>query len=515
MKRLAMILILYCFVSINYSNAVTISTENLGSTVGLNAMDRFGDRVVILGSDVVSSGTIVTYHPKIQFIDKGVMTVLPNYIISDIGEEMLVVNSHSRIKFDSQGNLWLTGKSLYKFEDNKWKEFFLSDEHNYVRSYGHLAIDANNNVWVTTDVFDKDNQVINFSELLMFNGTTFEDILQRKPHGIYTTYNSVIYSEKLSNLKDGRIVFHKTISRQGNELIDSLDGDFDLIIYEPGNTGSETYQIRTYNWDSSHSKLVNNLLPDNEKIWFALNGNVIPILDENNKIIGQKTLHRGLSVFDTKSKDWYIFDKKDGFPFDNPELPAPVKAITRVSDKLMLMNIDHKLYLIHQDYQVEETNWDLLLSDATIYKSSEHVTDDVIYETLDEIKKNQVEKLALIPRIHKMFVTPDNNLWILSSKFLIKSPIKLLSVTEQDSKEKEMTVFPNPSNDYIQINIPEAEISNVDVTNLYGNSVLEFKGQTEKLNISTLPEGIYFIKVQLKNGSILNNKFVKCNHSMR
>jgi len=512
MKRLTMILILCCLVSINYSNAVTISTENLGSDVGLLAVDSFNNQLALLGIDAwYHDGKRNYHHPVIKVIENNSVTTLPDYIETTNGKEKIIVSSNSRIKYDNNGNLWLTGKSLYKYANGNWKEYFHSDDYSYVRYFCHLAVDANNNVWVTTSVFDKDNiNSINFSELYMFNGFTFERLIQRTPEFIYSTYGTVINSEKLIRLQDGRIAFHKTISRQGNEEIDSLDGDLDLIIYESGNIGSESYQIRTYNWDSSYNKLVNNLLPDNEKIWFAHNGNVIPIIDENFNIIGNKILHRGLSVFDTKSKDWYIFDKKDGLPFDTPELPAPVKAITRLSEKLMLMYIYHKLYLINQDYQVEETNWDLILSDATIYKSSEHVSDDVIYETLDEIKNIQVEKLALIPRIHKMFVTPDNNLWILSSKFLIKSPIKLLSVGEKDSKEKELIISPNPTHDFITIQTSEvlktSEVSKMQIFDVLGIEV----GQSSlidgnnRIDISHLPAGVYFVRIGNKV-----EKFVK------
>ncbi len=511
MKRFTIILILYYIISINNIYSITISSENFGC-YQLIAMDKFADKVVILGMESVVVDNKITNYPTIQYIENGVMTVLPNYIITDEGEVALELSPQSRIRFDDHGNLWFTGKSLYKYEDSKWKEFFISDKYSYARFYEHLAIDAEDNVWLTTSVFDKYNSSsINFSELYMFNGITFEKILQRTPYSIYSTYNTLINSEKLIRLKDGRIAFHKTLSRQGDEIIDSLDGELDLIIYEPGNTASEAHRIRTYDWDSLFNKIVNNMYIVDDKIWFAHQGNDIPVLDENFKFLYWITLHRGLSIFDIKSKDWRIFDEKDGFPFQSPNLPKPVMSITQLNDKLMLMVILSQPYLIHQDYQLEKTDWDLILSDATIYKSSEKVLDEDIYLAFDEAKKDKFYNAVLRPKIHKMFVTPDNNLWMLSNNFLIKAPIKMLSVSEQDLKEQAILLFPNPASDFIQINNPNTEISDIELTNLYGNLLLVFKGQTDKLNISDLPDGIYFLKVQLYNGSILYNRFVKCN----
>jgi|GEM_PF-6473782 len=77
-----------------------------------------------------------------------------------------------------------------------------------------------------------------------------------------------------------------------------------------------------------------------------------------------------------------------------------------------------------------------------------------------------------------------------------------------------LSIYPNPANDFITISVTElvevAEATTVNIINALGEIVLTEKvtSSNTTLNTSNLKNGIYFIKVESKNGSTIK-KFIK------
>ena len=86
------------------------------------------------------------------------------------------------------------------------------------------------------------------------------------------------------------------------------------------------------------------------------------------------------------------------------------------------------------------------------------------------------------------------------------------AVIINSSKEEDLKIFPNPVKDKIQIQIigEIKQIDKIEIYNLYGeiNSVWDTIVENKSLDISTLPTGIYFIKVYTPNQQFVK-KFVK------
>lgn len=72
-----------------------------------------------------------------------------------------------------------------------------------------------------------------------------------------------------------------------------------------------------------------------------------------------------------------------------------------------------------------------------------------------------------------------------------------------------INVFPNPANNYIFIN-SKSDILNLKIIDLVGNIIMEESNlkKSEKIDVSKLPNNIYFIKIET-NSFVILNKFIK------
>jgi hypothetical protein len=64
-----------------------------------------------------------------------------------------------------------------------------------------------------------------------------------------------------------------------------------------------------------------------------------------------------------------------------------------------------------------------------------------------------------------------------------------------------ITIYPNPTKDYINISVENDKIENVEIYNLTGKLVKQEK--SNKINISNLPVGMYIIKVETDGGNCI------------
>ncbi|AZA76363.1 T9SS C-terminal target domain-containing protein [Chryseobacterium sp. G0186] len=82
-----------------------------------------------------------------------------------------------------------------------------------------------------------------------------------------------------------------------------------------------------------------------------------------------------------------------------------------------------------------------------------------------------------------------------------------LSTIDLDSKKEEISVYPNPSADFITVTSKE-EIKKVTVTSLDGKTVLS-AGSSRNIDISGLPKGVYILQGEFRNGQLISRKIIK------
>ena len=72
------------------------------------------------------------------------------------------------------------------------------------------------------------------------------------------------------------------------------------------------------------------------------------------------------------------------------------------------------------------------------------------------------------------------------------------------------SIYPNPSNGVITIQASNS-INTVNIYNMIVNLVMvkNISNNQANLNIENLTNGVYFMELNLSDGSILNSKFIK------
>lgn len=82
-----------------------------------------------------------------------------------------------------------------------------------------------------------------------------------------------------------------------------------------------------------------------------------------------------------------------------------------------------------------------------------------------------------------------------------------LSTIDLDDVKNPISVYPNPSSDFITLQSKD-DIKNITLTNTEGKLVLK-TSQSKTINISGLPNGVYLLQGELKNGKTITKKVVK------
>ena len=74
----------------------------------------------------------------------------------------------------------------------------------------------------------------------------------------------------------------------------------------------------------------------------------------------------------------------------------------------------------------------------------------------------------------------------------------------QNSSKQDLSVFPNPTTEFISVNDHTEQVGHIAVFNLLGKKVKDFefvKGETYQ--VSDLPKGMYLVQIQDKSHKIL------------
>jgi len=94
----------------------------------------------------------------------------------------------------------------------------------------------------------------------------------------------------------------------------------------------------------------------------------------------------------------------------------------------------------------------------------------------------------------------------------ITIPAPIISLLPTKVKEETISLYPNPVNDNLTVAfVSKIEKANVMILDLHGRIMLnKWIGYSsmEKINVSALSNGVYFVKV-IANGKVMNNRFVK------
>ena len=81
-----------------------------------------------------------------------------------------------------------------------------------------------------------------------------------------------------------------------------------------------------------------------------------------------------------------------------------------------------------------------------------------------------------------------------------------IGISEMESVNIE--IYPNPVKDMLKIESNEFQIDKIEIVNLSGKTIYQFNHPENQINVSELPQGIYFVKLETNRG-IITKRFVK------
>ena len=80
-----------------------------------------------------------------------------------------------------------------------------------------------------------------------------------------------------------------------------------------------------------------------------------------------------------------------------------------------------------------------------------------------------------------------------------------------DLKPTSISVYPNPSNDLINIKLDDNQLSKIELYDITGKLLFKknLKANNYVLNIANYPSGIYLLKIFNQNSMFINKKVIK------
>jgi hypothetical protein len=114
-------------------------------------------------------------------------------------------------------------------------------------------------------------------------------------------------------------------------------------------------------------------------------------------------------------------------------------------------------------------------------------------------------------KLYFKFTTDEKGLWLWSDEnHKLFFSEEVLSV-EKNELEKAVAIFPNPAKNSLNIEIKSTSIpiSNVLILDFQGRIIIQKIADFNKVDISKLATGIYFVKIMSNNNSSITEKLVK------
>jgi len=426
------------------------------------------------------------------------------------------------VKFDANGTLWLVGiDGIYQFVNEQWIRYTLEGVNETLTAFQKLIFDKQGNIWVIISAgIGEGSTAEGGTRLYRFeNGKFFQYLEQYSiyPYDIPIANESSFDSKDIKNsgsLQNGIIILGERIYLQYVEAAKNAD-----LIYSNYDGTYKYLTIPSLDLPeySNLQKKINRIFVDSQnRVFFLMR------YDQryNPNTGNQTTCCSGIARLDNMN-DWYTYTQENNTPYSQNFNDQHIRYATPV-DMCELKNNEYlfvmqnngagesknlQLYKLNSNNKFDTLQWKNYLQHATIFRPDYTIiSEENLKKEIDILINGDPIQSKLV--IKRMLVDKYGNIWIAGENFIIKmTDDPTTSVVE--TIKKPTVIYPNPGNKSIRLSNGIESIVQIDVVSLLGENFLSIQKDFESINVSTLPNGFYMIKIKRVDGSIENVKYNK------
>ena len=497
MKTILIIISVLMFIFVQCSNALdTKIIDNKFNTQGFVDYEVNNDKIAVLTVDHDNPG--FSFLPKVILFENGEWKMLPNYVGLDTTHK-LIPDDFSQIHFDLYGNIWICGFLLYKYDGQIWSEYNINGDIYYdKRHFEQFCIDKYNNIWITSFVRISSSE--GFSELFKFDGINFASV-QKFPSELSLMDNGLFMkSYKLSAMPDGRVILYR-LFQPSDEDYDN--GNFqDIYIFNQDMT-AQRLKLSTASGSKfdGYYKTISSIFPETEnKIWYNLDKHIWGGYEG----YPPGSCCSGMTLYEYGA--WTVFNESNGLDTINKDTYEPIFRTVKLSNGNYFLIGQNCYYIMCADLKIKKFFWadffnkaEFIISDSYYNGANgyEYLSRFTIYPALDNLTE-----------ITSVFVK-NNNIYIgMNAGLLIAKESDLISVTNVDENVENFQLYPNPSNEFININ-SNLIYKSYQILNSLGQVVINRDYSSGSISVSELPSGLYFIKLISFDQKFTTLNFIK------
>lgn len=489
MKKTAYLFILLSITLFSFDMKITDNLFDNGQFVDFC---KYKDEVFILSKSIYDKPAVI-YH----FNDNSW-----NKINLQINDEFIELHSSSRIRVDSNSNIWISSNGMYKYANGSWSKYFVDNNETEERYYTQFIVDKDNNLWIMSGVNNHDDKIFS-SELLKYNHNEFDTVFSFKTAASFFERNGFSKTKTLSYTDYDKIIFQRTFGATQEGL--TKDSSFaDIYIVNLDKTykrikSDNALSLELDSWVDMNQNITHLYSKFRDEIWVLLSQRMFQLdLNDPKTII---YLGSGISLY--KDNEWILFNESNN--------------LTKISkynydDMGQILDLHNGKYLIfgrkncyslnYNSVQLEKLEWSNILDGSKYSKFNKIIEDEKIIKKYHTLSIGENNLLGF----HDSFIL-NNEIWMLFPWGLLQIPLdSFTDVTEFINEE--FLIYPNPADNYIYISgIDNSLNTKIQIFNSIGSLVLsEDLVKSEKVDISGLLSGLYFIKYNNSVKQIIINR---------
>jgi len=490
-------LIIIIVVSFVTLNAQTVAPFVFGSEYRIiNDLDARGDKVAVITT--TTSGNWRPIHLAIFENEQWIFaepTFMNNGVLDTIHSSI-----NPRVAIAPNGDIWVAGKSVFRYSKGKWSSFKINDAIEKNREYSNIYVNEDNLVTVVANIMptvftfdgnedDFSSYTVKFKNIPIFPNTNFP----------YESTYSV----------DGYTFTQKSRSYDPKEIQN------DLFVNTPDD-GILQFEIPTPNGERSGRRITQMYAENKDELW---------ILTDNSqgrvKIDSSYTCCAGIYLL-KNLKDWEVVSNSESYPINLPSgLNIPAIGMHKINDNLYEFmlgrnnanQMSNEMYLFNKAQQsFTKTNWDIIVKNSIGFRASNQIiTEYRLAQILESFSKNEKSSSFLNQDIFTKFrIDSEGNRWFMASSFVLKvPPIQHPTSVSENDFNQQFRIVPNPASQTISLKGKTELLKHIEILNLRGETLISVESDYNNISIRPFADGVYFVKKIFKDGRVHNSKFIK------